>query len=325
MNNYILIFNIILFISLFITCYFTLNFLKNRGEVERLKETLYNKIVRGDINKESDMEYLKNVVGEIQKKTIYERINNLLYYSGVRFRLYWLTPTVFLGIIIGLSILAMVLSFKITANIFLILAITATPLFIIYLVLFVMMAINNKSVENELIQFMNMIVNFSASSDDIVFILEKSSNYLGTNLRLAITSCISYAKLSGNTSRALMRLADQVEHPQFKRFVLALELASRNSCDYKRVVDDFRERTNDNLSAIRKLDAVYKNCKIEVFLMLFVGAFVIYMSLGLVSEMGGFMQVMTMNIFGEIILAFLVLVYLISGWYTIFKLNNKYK
>lgn len=325
MNGFVIIFNIILFIALFAACYLSLNFLKNRGEVETVKDVFYNKIVRGDIDKEADMEYLKNVVGEIQKKTIYEKTNNLLYYSGVRFRFYWMTPTVFFGILTILTILLAMLTSRLSINIFISLALVLSPLFVSYLILSILMALNNKAVEDELMQLMNMIGSFSASTDDIIFILEKSASYLGTNLRLAIMSCVSYAKLSGNTSRALMRLSDQVEHPQFKRFISALELASRSSCDYKRVVDDFRERTSDSLSSIRKLDAVYKNCKMEVFSMLFVGAFVIYMSLGLVADIGGFMTVMTMNPFGKLILAFFVVVYLVSGWYTIFRLNNKFK
>ncbi len=324
-NHVIMVLNILLYVSVFIASCLLVRFWKYRSRMEEIKEVFYNKVVRGDINRESDMEYLKSTVGAIQKKSLYERTNNILYFSGVRLKFYWLTPTVFFITLFFITLAAGLLAFRNCTNFVLSTFVTCIPVFMIYLFLQIMMTVNNKQVENELMSFINMIDNFSTSTDDIIYILERSSHYLGNVLRLAIQSCVSYARLSGNVSRALMRLSEQIEHTQFRRFIIALELASRSSCDYKQVVDDFRERTNENLSAIKKLDAVYSNCRAEVFTILFVGAFVIYMSLDLVGEMGGFFQVVNAHIFGQIIFVFLALIYISSCWYIIFRLNNKFK
>lgn len=136
-----------------------------------------------------------------------------------------------------------------------------------------------------MVLFMNMVENFSAANDDIISILDRTTLYLGKYLRSAVMDCVGYARMSGNTSGAMILLENHVEHPQFKRFISSLELSSRGSCEYRQVVEDYRERTQNSLMASKRLAAIYKNCRAEVFAILGVGIFVIYMSLGLVADM----------------------------------------
>lgn len=325
MNYSIMALNILLFLLLAVSAVFFMKFVNSREQVQSLANKFYQKIVRGDISKEADLENIRQTVGEIQKKTFYERTNDLLYYSGLRFRFYWFTPTVFVICMVLLFTVGIMIGLLGSHSLIMALLCGIMLPFTFYFILYALITYNHVEVENELVLLMNMVEDFSSANDNIISIFEKASVYLGRHLRSAIDSCVSYANTTGDTSRALRKLQDHVEHPQFKRFIASIELASRGSCEYRHVVEDFRERTENSLTASKRLDAIYKNCRAQVIAMLLVGIFVIYMSLGLVTDYGGFWQVINFNIAGQLILMAIIVIYLVSAWFVLFRLNRQNK
>ena len=121
---------------------------------------------------------------------------------------------------------------------------------IVYVVLIVLveklMAFRNyKIVEDNLLNFLDMLGNFSAANVEIISVFRQISKYFPAPLSVAIEECVSEAETMGNTSAALYALADKIEQPQFKEVIYDLEVCVNYAGNYKEAINKWRRLITD--------------------------------------------------------------------------------
>ena len=126
---------------------------------------------------------------------------------------------------------------------------------------------NKKITEKHLLEFLNLISDYSLSESEITMIFYRCGLVLPNPLREALTKCHFSARSTGNTGQALYELRRSNDHFLFREIVLLLELCSQSDSDYQKVVNGCREMVSTYLKEERQKASVVKSLAGEAALM----------------------------------------------------------
>lgn len=100
---------------------------------------------------------------------------------------------------------------------------------------------NYKAVDDSLLQFVNLLGNFSLVSGEITGVFHKVSAYLPEPLSSVLEECYYDAQTSGDTSVALYVLADKISHPVFKDLIRNIEVCANYTADFSIIMTNSRK------------------------------------------------------------------------------------
>lgn len=115
---------------------------------------------------------------------------------------------------------------------------------------------NYKSVDNNLIHFLNHLGNFSQVNGEITTVFHQVSRYLPEPLNNVLEECYYDAQTSGDASAALYTLADKIEHEKFKEIISNIEVCTNYTSNFKVVVDNCRKSLMEEQRARRERKAM---------------------------------------------------------------------
>ena len=91
-----------------------------------------------------------------------------------------------------------------------------------------------------MMKFLDFLGNYSITSGEITMVLGQVSPYMGEPLRGVLDACYYEAQTSGDTSIALLAMAEKIQHPKFRELVRNLEISLRYSADLTVLVSQSR-------------------------------------------------------------------------------------
>lgn len=185
-------------------------------------------------------------------------------------------------------------------------------LFLSYLILYLMSGINYRATEKNILEFTNLLENYSKTNHDIITILNKVYPYLNNPLHDAVEACVIEARSSGDVSKALLNLEHKIELEKFKEIIRNIEICSRYEANYEEIIKDSRKMLRDYIAAREERRALIKNSRIEMVIILFCGILIINM-LDNFSEIGIF-NVLIHSLIGNVILAYCIVVLFLGFW-----------
>lgn len=206
--------------------------------------------------------------GNSHKKNWVRRIDLLLLQSGMKSRIPILNTEMFLLLLIGGALTAEIVCLWRKMSI--VWAILTPPLFLAgsFGLLEWLSGRNYKKAEEQLLPFMNLIGNYSYTEDDLVSIFGRIVPYLEEPYRGAVEECYLYAKATGDTLTAFRELGMKIPHEQFQRLMRNLEICCQHEANYAEIIDDSREMLQDYLKNKKEQEALKKNARIELLLLL---------------------------------------------------------
>lgn len=113
----------------------------------------------------------------------------------------------------------------------------------------ILMYRNYMSVENDLLNLLNLLKNYSISADEITLIFYRVAKYLNDPLKTALRECYYEGKTTGNNDLALFHMMEKIEHPKFKELVRNIEICGRYNADYSAILTNMRKTFQDYISA----------------------------------------------------------------------------
>lgn len=175
------------------------------------------------------------------------KLEQILLYSGLIRRFPFLTPEIYIvgnlliagGIYILLSILNSNWWIGIVAAVFFEIS--------VYLLQNLLMLRNFNATDENLLKFLDFLGNYSVTSGEVTSILSQISEYLNEPLRSVLEECYYEAQTSGDTSIALLSMAEKLQHPKFKELVRNLEISMRYSADFTILVSQSRKSIRENM------------------------------------------------------------------------------
>lgn len=196
---------------------------------------------------------IKNTIRDNYERTIVHMMNNksrnngdfaLLrrmrekyMYSGIEKKITFMTPDIWFAFIIILFSVVLVVAIVASSNIVtgLIFAVASVSI-----VLFIenILAYNNyRRVDKCLLEFLNMLGNYSSQNSEITEIFSYIYNKVDEPLSFALKECVFEAESVG-TETALLNLSNKIEHPKFKEIIQNIRIAVKHSTTFRGVVEN---------------------------------------------------------------------------------------
>lgn len=225
----------------------------------------------------AEEELLQQEVGNREKKNIFYRMDETLYHAGIKTKLPWITVELLI-LIVGIIMLAIMFLFAKSTGSFVIGMGVAFLIFIAVLATLKMMCyVRNRKVETNLLQFANLIENYSRTSDDIVGIFGKVYRYLEEPLRSGVAECYSEAITTGDFSKACTRLSKVMGNPQLSVLLSNIEICARHEANYETVTRSNKKMIREKLTENEIRREMANSGRIQVGFLVIIGGVIIAM------------------------------------------------
>ncbi len=234
------------------------NSLRN-GYEQLLKKKLglkSKKVKPKESEKENRLEMLRNLdqQGDTKKRAQFlESFEEQFVYSRLDSKIPFLTADIWLAFIVFIFLLAIVVFSTLTKDFLITMVLSLIVALIPLLIEGGMAYMNYRAVDKEIIQFLNLLGNYSATSGEITTVFKAIKNKLSNPLRSAIEDAI-YDTDAYGADIALVRLANKIEHPKFKLIIHDMRVSLKYSSNFKIVVENNRTSITDYKNYTRQRD-----------------------------------------------------------------------
>ena len=219
-----------------------------------------------------------NKIKEKVKSPIATYMNNKFIYSRIDKYITFMTPALWFAfeIILFIATLILLLAFKVDLLLSFIFAFIAG--FVPFFVELLMAHQNYKKEDKQLVEFLNMIGNYSLSSGEITDVFAHVYPMVDNPIRDSLEECIYEAENLGS-EQALINLANKIEHPKFKEIIQNLRVAQKYSGNFRSVVENNNAALVDYIKQKRERDHLATFNMISLVICLIITVF-IFIALG---------------------------------------------
>lgn len=307
-----------LFCLVFYVVWSILNYFKYYSRVQKRIKSLYSQMSEQEKLRAEEERHQRDIYGEGKKTDFLASIDERLAYSGLKDKLRWLTTEVY---ILSVLLISVVCGTVVVVTRGLILGLLTTILIILGFELFIslLISIRNKRTEAIMLQFMNIVDNFSKTSDDLISILEKSSRYIEDPLGSQIYDAVIAARHSGDTMTALQELQDNVKNKHFKVLIRNLEISSRYETNYSEIIEDCREVFHSYIKSEKEKQNIRLNGVMEIGIMLLCGYLCAVLMGDMTSYPNIFYALLSGGPLGQAILVLIVISVILALYIAVFK------
>jgi len=140
-----------------------------------------------------------------------------------------------------------------------------------------------RSVNANLIKFLDFLGNYSITAGEVTGIFSQISKYVDEPLKTVLEECSYEAKTTGDSSLALLSMAEKIEHPKFKELVRNMEISVRYCADFSLLVQNSRRMMREYLRLDRERKGLLHEAVINMVLLLAMSVFTLFIVNGLLE------------------------------------------
>jgi len=129
------------------------------------------------------------------------------------------------------------------------------------------MSRNYNATDENLMKFLDFLGNYSITSGEITAVLGQVSPYVGEPLRGVLDACYYEAQTSGDTSIALLAMAEKIQHPKFQELVRNLEVSLRYSADLTVLVSQSRRSLREYTRMRQERKALVREAWVNILIL----------------------------------------------------------
>lgn len=296
-----LIFNVFILIFVFIFCFILVNYLFKSKLIYKSLKKAYKHIKKNERQRREIEERLRFEDGKQEKVKLLTKVDLLIFRSGLSLIFPFINTETYL---IGTIFIALFVFLIIQAFTSVILGVIGVLILILisYLILYFFSGYNYKKTEKTIMNFANLLENYSKTTDDIINIFQKVLPYTENPVKTALEECCMFALTTGQVSKSLYQLSNKIEHEKFKELIINLEICSRYEANYSEIITESKRNLREYIAAKEKRREMKNSSKIDILLLLLAGAII----LKVVGQLGNdtIFSVLTSSTIGNIILLY---------------------
>lgn len=225
----------------------------------------------------------RSKLSHLQKEEgIWFYLERQLCYSGMRRRFPFLGAESFMLLCV-LAMSGLFLAASLMGGLLWGLVAVGAFVIVIWAIITVGKATEMHSVNDNLMKFLDFLGNYSVTSGNVISVFGQISKYVDEPIRSALEQCCVEAQTTGDVGLALLSLADQVEHPQFKELIRNIEVSSRYSADFGVLVTFCRRSVREYLKSGRERKSLLREAGINMLLLLGMSVFALVTVNGLLE------------------------------------------
>lgn len=201
------------------------------------------------------------------KKSFLQRMEQRLLYSGISVRFPFLTPELWILANLAAGTAAYFLTLLMGAS-WLRALLAAGGLWVaVWTVVNYCIGRSYNATDENLMKFLDFLGNYSVTSGEITAVLSQVSPYVGEPLRGVLDACYYEAQTSGDTSIALLAMAEKIQHPKFRELVRNLEISLRYSADMTVLVSQSRRSLREYTRMRQERKALVREAWINMLIL----------------------------------------------------------
>ena len=218
------------------------------------------------------LENRRQLVTLQKERSFWYRIEQELNYSGLKRRLPFVTAELWMAVNIFVTAVLMVV---LLAGFGWKSALFGAAVFWIteYLIFYICKVRAFRSVNNNLIKFLDFLGNYSVTAGELTGIFTQISKYVEEPLRSALDECSYEAQTTGDTNLALLVMAEKIEHPRFKELARNMEISVRYCADFSLLVSSSRKSLREYLRLGEERRSMMREALINMALLLLMSGF----------------------------------------------------
>lgn len=306
-----IVFVFVMFVTSLIVGASIAKWLKDYKIFQYIFATLAGKSAELDVIRRNQMkEAFKNssdIMSNSNKKpTLIEKIYRHIQMSGIMEKIPGFSETTFIVIVVVLNILVFSIM-TVKSSIIVGVMLTVVLDFMVYYLLSIAIYRRAIAVENEMIDFVNLIASTSRQYSNIIDIFGVIYEKFKNPLRTALEICYVEAKQTNNTELALEHLKDKFDSNQFEFIIDNLLLCSKENGQYFSVALDLSKMSNVYFSSHQKKMTILRHAKTNLTVMFFLSLGILYM---MSSFIGGGIVAMMTSTSGIVVGSLLLMLYL---------------
>ena len=311
----IVIMKAVLFIALLFVAYFGFELLRNHKVIKDAVENVYERTKAQEERRLSEQERLRMEEGVQEKTDLLYRLDMMLVYSNIKKWIPFMNTEIFIGMAVLFSIAAYLIVSKATGVWIFGLLGAGCVCLSLYLVLYFLSGMNYQRTEKSLTAFLNLLENYSITSDDLIHILHKTAINMEEPVQSALYECYAEATSTGNAGLALRNLQKKIEHEKFKELVRNLEICSRYEANYAEIIKDSRSLIQEYSAYSQERKSIINNARIEILMIVGCCGLVFWMVDDFSAK--GIMSVLLGTTAGNVLLLYCVAMLLAALWMVI--------
>lgn len=176
-----------------------------------------------------------------------------------------------------------------------------------------------RSVEQNLLKFLDFLGNYSITAGEVTGIFNQVSRYVEEPLKSALDECYYEAQTTGDAGLALLSMAEKIEHPKFKELVRNMEISIRYCADFTTLVNSSRRTVREYLRMGTERKSMLREAAVNMILLLGLSGFIMLTVDGLIDT--SVWQILFFTLPGRIALGVLCVIFLLFAG-QIYKANR---
>lgn len=274
----VIVLQVVLIIALFTLCYSTIRYLIDYRVIRDTLTRAYTRLSEIEKLRLQASKQKRLVYGDTEEKGIVDKMDRLITYSGIQQHIKFVNTEVLLVSWILVSTLAIIITELTLDNIMYGILVAIGYIFCTYVLLVALASQQYNKIHHSVIEFVNLIENFSATNNDLISIFERACIYIDNPLRHHIYDCVITARTSGDRDYALRKLQDSIQNDYFKELIRTLRISATFESNYSEIIRDGKEALQNNLKYESEKQSIRKNGRIEMLVLAAVGFMCIFMS-----------------------------------------------
>ena len=175
-----------------------------------------------------------------------------------------------------------------------------------YLLMKIGKAGETRSVNDNLLEFLNFLGNYSITAGEVTGIFGLVSKYVAEPMKSALEQCSYEAQTTGDAGLALLAMAEKIEHPKFKEVVHNMEVSIRYCADFKILVDTCRRSVREYLRMGEDRKGMLREAVINMLMLIAMSVFALFAVDGLIDQ--SVWQVLFFTIPGKVALGMVAVI-----------------
>lgn len=227
---------VVLFLGLFALCWGCITFIRE------FKRRRYLNNFVGDINSKFEERRKRREAkllyqGATKDKSFIDKADNLIEKSGIRIIFPKLTSEILILFTILFSLMAAYVTYIVSDFLLISLAVFACTIFIVVLTLKYMARHTFNLIDDQILVYLNILINLCDSNDDIVTIFDKSTAYIKSPLKEYTEQFVFECKRGVPLDKAFDNFKDKIESKNFKRLLKNLSICAKHDANFKIILN----------------------------------------------------------------------------------------
>lgn len=176
-----------------------------------------------------------------------------------------------------------------------------------------------RSVNRNLLKFLDFLGNYSVTAGEVTGIFNQVSRYVEEPLKSVLDECYYEAQTTGDSGMALLSMAEKIEHPKFKELVRNMEISIRYCADFTALVHSSRRSVREYLRMGGERKNMLREAVINMLLLVALSGFILFTVDRLIEI--SIWHILLFTLPGKMAMSVLLLIFLLFAR-QIYKINQ---